>query len=91
MVKQRFVLPVDPDPCPDLMIERGPKGTGVGRWVPDDKHTLLAKWLGGTRQARVAYGGHGRLRGRDSGERGLARPTASAGASSRDSGVSGTS
>ncbi len=55
MAKQRFVLPVDPDPCPDLMIERGPKGTGVGRWVPDDKHTLLAKWLGGTRQARIKW------------------------------------
>lgn len=32
-------------------MERGPHGRGVGRWVPLEKHTLLAKWLGGTKKA----------------------------------------
>lgn len=50
MTRTAFSLPLDTDPCPQLqLVERGPKGRGVGRWVPDDKHTLLAKWQGGTR------------------------------------------
>jgi len=48
----RFVLPIEPDPRPELAVETGPKGEGVGIWVPQEKHTLLAKWLGGTREAR---------------------------------------
>jgi len=51
MSRQQFVLPVEVDPLPDLVVERGPSGSGVGRWVPDDKHTLLAKWQGGTQYA----------------------------------------
>lgn len=47
-----FVLRIEEDPCPDLLVEEGPKGLGVGRWVPEQKHTLLAKWIGGTRAAR---------------------------------------
>ena len=55
MPRQPFVLPIDPDPCPELLIERGPKNEGVGKWVPDEKHTLLAKLLGGTRAARAKW------------------------------------
>lgn len=55
MASKRFVLPVRPDPCPGLPIEKGVKGDGVGRWVPEQKHTLLAKWLGGTRAARIKF------------------------------------
>lgn len=43
--------PVHPDPCPQLMIERGPEDRGVGSWVPRDKHRLLSDYLNGTRQA----------------------------------------
>ena len=56
MARPPFVLPIEPDPCPDLFVERGPKDEGVGRWVPNEKHTLLAKLLGGTRSARAKWG-----------------------------------
>lgn len=50
-----FILPVHPDPCPDLVIERGPADTGVGSWVPQYKHTYLAKYISGTRKAQVKF------------------------------------
>lgn len=50
-----FNLPIEPDPWPELMVERGPRDEGVGTWVPDEKHTLLAKFLGGTRAARAKW------------------------------------
>ena len=40
-----------PDPCPTLPIEKGPEGKGVGRWVWEDKHRLLAEYLWATRNA----------------------------------------
>lgn len=55
MKKKPFELPVEPDPCPDLLVELGPKNEGVGKWVPDEKHTLLAKMIGGTRGAREKW------------------------------------
>jgi three-Cys-motif partner protein len=39
------------DPCPTLPIERGPDNTGVGRWVPAEKHRLLYHYLYATRNA----------------------------------------
>lgn len=48
---KKFELEIAPDTLPDLVVERGPQNTGVGRWVPDQKHALLAKYLIGTRQA----------------------------------------
>jgi three-Cys-motif partner protein len=39
------------DPCGGLPIERGPKNTGVGIWVPTEKHRLLAEYLYATRHA----------------------------------------
>jgi three-Cys-motif partner protein len=54
MAKSRFFLPVEPDPCAGLVVEKGPRDEGVGRWVPE-KHTLLAKLLGGTRAARAKW------------------------------------
>lgn len=53
MAKPRFFLPIEPGPCAGLAVEKGPRDEGVGRWVPDEKHTLLAKLLGGTRAARA--------------------------------------
>lgn len=50
-----FRLVCDGDPRPDLPIERGRSGEGVGRWVPDMKHTYLAKYVEGTRRAREKY------------------------------------
>ena len=55
MAKKPFTLAQHADPCPNLLIEHGPAGEGVGRWVPDEKHTLLAKMIGGTRGARAKY------------------------------------
>lgn len=40
-----------PDPCPELVIERGPKDEGVGSWVPEQKHRLLFEYLHATRYA----------------------------------------
>lgn len=42
---------IQPDPCPDLIIERGPKDEGVGDWVPNDKHRFLREYLHATRHA----------------------------------------
>ena len=42
---------IRPDPFPDLVVERGPDGTGVGSWVPAKKHRLLCEYLYGTRHA----------------------------------------
>lgn len=55
MARAPFKLPLEPDPCPGLVVERGPKDEGVGSWVPEQKHTLLAKFLGGTRAARAKW------------------------------------
>src|ERR1700730_8160887 len=45
MRKLQVDLPIHPDPCPDLMVERGPDGRGVGSWVPSQKHKLLCEYL----------------------------------------------
>jgi three-Cys-motif partner protein len=34
-----------PDPLPNLLIEDGKNHKGVGPWVPEVKHTLLAKYI----------------------------------------------
>ena len=40
-----------PDPHPELPIERGPEGKGVGNWVPCEKHRLLSEYLNASRFA----------------------------------------
>lgn len=47
---------LDPDPRPDLLIEKGPDNTGVGRWVPEQKHMYLTKYVDGTRAAAKKWG-----------------------------------
>lgn len=42
---------MSPDPCPKLIVERGPKDQGVGAWVPEQKHRLLCEYLNATRHA----------------------------------------
>lgn len=50
--KSKFVSAgVQPDPCPDLPIERAHHGHGVGAWVPRDKHRYLCEYLWATRHA----------------------------------------
>jgi three-Cys-motif partner protein len=44
-------LSVQPDPCPTLVVERGPEDGGVGPWVPADKHRLLCEYLYASRFA----------------------------------------
>lgn len=53
--RSTFILPVHPDPCPELVIERGPSNEGVGWWVPEVKHTYLAKYIDGTRKAQAKF------------------------------------
>lgn len=43
--------PIFPDPNADLIVERGPRGEGVGSWVPAQKHRLLRTYLQATRGA----------------------------------------
>jgi three-Cys-motif partner protein len=43
------------DLCPDLPIERGPHERGVGKWVPQDKHFYLTRYLDATREARKKF------------------------------------
>jgi three-Cys-motif partner protein len=46
---------VSPDPYPELLIERGPHGRGVGRWVVEEKHRYLARYLNATREAQKKF------------------------------------
>lgn len=50
-MKQKFQLELLPDTRPGLPIERGAQNLGVGRWVPEQKHALLGRYLEGTREA----------------------------------------
>lgn len=43
------------DPHPELLVERGPHGRGVGRWVPDEKHLYLTRYLNATREAQKKF------------------------------------
>jgi three-Cys-motif partner protein len=43
--KKKFALRAFPDPLPNLVVERGPDDRGVGQWVPNIKHTLMAKYI----------------------------------------------
>jgi three-Cys-motif partner protein len=45
MGRKPFQLDQHEDPCPNLVVERGPENIGVGDWVPKIKHTLLAKYI----------------------------------------------
>lgn len=45
----------EPDPFPDLPIERGPDGQGVGEWVPFEKHRYLCRYLNATREAQKRF------------------------------------
>lgn len=40
---------------PGLPIERGPHGRGVGRWVPEEKHRYLKRYLDATREAQKKF------------------------------------
>ena len=44
-------LGIRPDPCPTLIVERGPEDEGVGNWVPLQKHKLLCEYLHASRYA----------------------------------------
>lgn len=43
------------DPLPELTVERGPHGRGVGRWVPEQKHKYLADYIIATQMARRKF------------------------------------
>jgi three-Cys-motif partner protein len=49
-------IEVHPDPCPELVVERGPDNKGVGAWVPFDKHRLLSHYLDATQHAWRRWG-----------------------------------
>lgn len=44
-----------PDAHPELPIERGPHGRGVGRWVVEEKHRYLSHYLDATREAQKKF------------------------------------
>jgi three-Cys-motif partner protein len=46
---------IHPDPCPTLIVERGPEDKGVGGWVPEQKHRLLAHYLNASRGAWIQW------------------------------------
>lgn len=46
---------VIPDAHPELPIERGPHGRGVGRWVVEEKHRYLSHYLNATREAQKKF------------------------------------
>ena len=50
-MKITTTLPLYLDPHPELSVERGPEGTGVGNWVPFEKHRLLSEYLNASRFA----------------------------------------
>lgn len=43
--------PIHPDPCPTLVVERGPHDEGVGSWVPEQKHRFVREYLAASRYA----------------------------------------
>lgn len=43
------------DSHPELIIERGPHGRGVGRWVPEEKHLYLTRYIDATREAQKKF------------------------------------
>src|SRR4051794_34451514 len=45
-----------PDPCPSLDVERAKNNKGVGKWVPEVKHTLLAKYIDAAHAAAAKDG-----------------------------------
>lgn len=51
MSQRKFDTTVHNDPCPSLVVERGPTNKGVGSWVPAQKHRLLCDYLHATRNA----------------------------------------
>ncbi len=50
-----FRLARNDDTLSHLPVEFGRTGDGVGRWVPEMKHTYLAKFVEGTRRAREKF------------------------------------
>ena len=44
------------DPCPQLLVERGTEGKGVGSWVPEQKHRLLEHYLLASQHAWRRWG-----------------------------------
>lgn len=44
-----------PDAHPELPIERGPHGRGVGRWVVEEKYRYLSHYLDATREAQKKF------------------------------------
>ncbi|ROT44542.1 hypothetical protein [Pusillimonas sp. NJUB218] len=43
------------DPYPELPIEYGPHGRGVGKWVTEQKHKYLADYIIATQMARRKF------------------------------------
>jgi len=48
-------ISIHPDPCPTLIVERGPEDKGVGSWVVEHKHRLLAHYLNASRGAWIRW------------------------------------
>jgi three-Cys-motif partner protein len=55
---KKYNSSIEPDPCPNLVVERGPGNRGVGSWVPTQKHRLLWEYLYSTRNAWKKWPSH---------------------------------
>lgn len=58
MAGKKYDSAMEPDPCPHLVIERGPSNKGVGSWVPEERHRLLWEYLYATRNAWKKWPSH---------------------------------
>jgi three-Cys-motif partner protein len=58
MPPKKVLSTVHPDPCPALIVERGPSNKGVGSWVATQKHRLLREYLYATRNAWKKWPSH---------------------------------
>lgn len=56
MANARLILSrlIEPDTHPDLVVDRGKHGDGVGAWVHTEKHRLLATYIDAARAAATS-------------------------------------
>lgn len=54
-MRKQFQLEVLEDPRPDLFVDRGEDQKGVGKWIPEQKHVYLAKYIGAASEAMKVW------------------------------------
>lgn len=54
-MKKNSLFQISEDSHPKEVVELGPHGRGVGRWVPEEKHLYLTQYLHATRKAQAKF------------------------------------